>query len=50
MEIFECDLNKGASMENLLEFGREDFASLFSNANLDMSGFVWEPMSVAPDP
>ena len=40
MEIFECDLNKGASMEDLLEFGREDFASLFSNANLDMSGFV----------
>jgi hypothetical protein len=48
MEIFECDLNKGASIENLLEFGREDFASLFSDANLDMSGFVWEPVSIAP--
>ena len=48
MEIFECDLNKGVPMEDLLEFGREDFASLFSDANLDMSGFVWEPMSIAP--
>ena len=48
MEAFECNLNKGASLEEMIAFGRNEFASLMTSAGIEVSTFVWEPLSIAP--
>ena len=48
MEGFECNLNKGVSLEEMIAFGRNEFASLMTSAGIELSTFVWEPLSIAP--
>ncbi len=46
MEGFECNLNKGVSLEEMIAFGRNEFASLVTAAGIEVSTFVWEPLSI----
>ena len=48
MEAFQCNLNKGVSLEEMLAFGRNEVASLFTSGGIEVSAFVWEPLSIAP--
>ena len=46
MEGFECNLNKGVSLEEMIAFGRNEFASLVTSAGIEVNTFVWEPLSI----
>ena len=48
VEAFQCNLNKGVSLEEIIAFGRNEFASLITSAGIEVNTFVWEPLSVAP--
>ena len=40
MEAFECNLNKGVSLEEMIAFGRNEFASLMTSAGIEVNTFV----------
>ena len=46
MEAFECNLNKGVSLEEMIAFGRNEVSSLLTSGGIEVSTFVWEPLSI----
>jgi hypothetical protein len=48
VELYECDLNDGASIEDVVNFGRSDFKKFVAKQKLSVNSFLWEPVAVAP--
>jgi hypothetical protein len=47
MEVLGCDFVNGATLEDQISFGRNEFTNLFKNANIDITPIIWEPLAVA---
>ena len=48
MEIYECALINGATVDDVLKFGRGDFTEFAQGVGNEVRTFLWTPLAVAP--
>jgi hypothetical protein len=48
VEIYECNLNDSASIEGVVNYGRNSFRKFVDKQKLSINSFVWEPIAIAP--
>jgi hypothetical protein len=48
VEIYECNLNEGASVANVVRYGRDDFKKFVDKNKISVNAFIWDPVAVAP--
>lgn len=47
-EIYECTLNDGVMVSDLVDFARSDFKAFADKNDLAMNTFIWEAVAVSP--
>lgn len=48
IEIYECDLINGATVNDVLKFGRGNFTEFAKEVGNDVMSFLWTPVAIAP--
>ncbi len=48
VEVFECSLNPGFTLSDVLEFGRGPFANFSKTVNNSGATYLWEPIAISP--
>lgn len=48
IEIYECDLINGATVDDVLKFGRGNFTEFAKEVGNDVMSFLWTPVAIAP--
>lgn len=47
-EIYECTLNEGVMVSDLVDFARSDFKAFADSNSFAMNTFIWEAVAVSP--
>ena len=48
MEVYQCNLINGATVDDVLKFGRGDFTKFAKSVGNEVMSFMWTPAAVAP--
>ena len=48
MEIYQCNLINGATVDDVLKFGQGDFTEFAGDVGNDVMSFLWTPVAIAP--
>ena len=47
-EFYECSLNDGIAVSQVLDFARSDFKAFADKNDFAMNSFIWEAVAVSP--
>ena len=47
-EFYECSLNDGVAVSQVLDFARSDFKAFADKNDFAMNSFIWEAVAVSP--